>query len=300
MDITFTVDEALEKLQGYYALSNEQLTIFYISLRHSLLSPIAGMRVDVEEVQHKLQERSLEGIIEDITQYCDTVDTILNQIRLRDVKPEALEKYKTSLIILSDTLSKLAEIQGNEAIKRHLASAQSLGRAAIFAGIRLFGKPPETYYLRADLNIFEALHSALLEQQGITLNVTVRREYEFQTAADYLTHVIAPLVYNARDHAFKGREKANITITSAKDDAYVYVRVEDNGNGIPAEYQQRIFDKGFTTRAIQEGHGIGLWAARQYAEQHDAVLELETSTPGKTVFVLKITQKRHLLYARLL
>lgn len=67
----------------------------------------------------------------------------------------------------------------------------------------------------------------------------------------------------------------------------VWVRVTDNGRGIPPNQQKRVFNPGFTTK--KRGWGLGLTLAKRIVEEyHKGRLVLEESMPNvRTVF--KIT-----------
>jgi signal transduction histidine kinase len=62
--------------------------------------------------------------------------------------------------------------------------------------------------------------------------------------------------------------------------------VEDDGPGIPAEHQERIFDRFYRIEGdVASGSGLGLAIARELAGCMDGELHLD-SRPGKTVFTL--------------
>ena len=67
--------------------------------------------------------------------------------------------------------------------------------------------------------------------------------------------------------------------------------VIDNGPGIPARMQEKIFYPMVTGRA--DGTGLGLSIAQSMVNQHGGIIEF-TSEPGKTVFTiylpLEVTQ----------
>ena len=66
----------------------------------------------------------------------------------------------------------------------------------------------------------------------------------------------------------------------------------DDGPGIPAEFQARVFDRFFrvdparsrTETTATSGAGLGLAIARRIAEMHSGRLDLVNSKPGHTDF----------------
>ena len=61
------------------------------------------------------------------------------------------------------------------------------------------------------------------------------------------------------------------------------VKITDNGPGIPADIQAKIFDPYFTTKDQGQGSGLGLGIARQIVERHRGEIRV-TSRPGATSF----------------
>ena len=57
------------------------------------------------------------------------------------------------------------------------------------------------------------------------------------------------------------------------------MKIEDNGCGIPAEIQKKVFDPFFTTR--KKGLGLGLAISKGIIEQHGGSIELFSAGPGK-------------------
>ncbi|MCS6915783.1 MAG: ATP-binding protein [Myxococcales bacterium] len=58
------------------------------------------------------------------------------------------------------------------------------------------------------------------------------------------------------------------------DEEHILVRVRDEGPGIPAEDQERIFDAFYTTRPPGEGTGLGLYLSRQIVDAHGGALRV--------------------------
>ncbi|RFP63103.1 MAG: PAS domain S-box protein [Limnothrix sp. CACIAM 69d] len=90
------------------------------------------------------------------------------------------------------------------------------------------------------------------------------------------------------DEAAQGRSfkelEANpqqITISTVLIDQQVQISIRDNGKGMNAEVQSRIFDHLFTTKSVGKGTGLGLAIAQQIVvDKHSGSLTVE-SEPGQ-------------------
>lgn len=60
----------------------------------------------------------------------------------------------------------------------------------------------------------------------------------------------------------------------------VTIHVRDNGNGIPAEILEKIFQPFFTTKPTSEGTGLGLSLSYDIVQARSGKLTVETN-PGK-------------------
>jgi signal transduction histidine kinase len=79
-----------------------------------------------------------------------------------------------------------------------------------------------------------------------------------------------------------------VTVRVAAEDGAVVVDVIDNGPGIPAELQDRVWEPFFTTKDVGRGTGLGLDIARRIVvDQHGGQISL-SSTPGDTHFTVRL------------
>ncbi len=66
------------------------------------------------------------------------------------------------------------------------------------------------------------------------------------------------------------------------------LRVEDGGQGVPADQQERVFVRFSRLEGARaSGTGLGLAIARELAERMGGAVELD-SRPGHTVFTLRL------------
>jgi signal transduction histidine kinase/DNA-binding NarL/FixJ family response regulator len=99
--------------------------------------------------------------------------------------------------------------------------------------------------------------------------------------ARQIEQVFNNLVKNAWE-ALDGRPDAKIWIDARCDSnpALLLITVKDNGPGIPAEIQEKIWVSFFTTKAERGGTGLGLSACMQIVDQNHGKIWLQ-SEPGK-------------------
>ncbi len=75
----------------------------------------------------------------------------------------------------------------------------------------------------------------------------------------------------------------------APPELHVWLRVADNGNGVPADVREKIFDPFFTTKPVGVGTGLGLAVSRSLAREHGGDLALEAPAQGTgACFVLSL------------
>lgn len=115
--------------------------------------------------------------------------------------------------------------------------------------------------------------------------------------ATQLHQVLLNLCVNARDAMKQGG-----TLTLAIDDmapealsgevagplpvAFVCIRVEDTGHGIPPEVLDRIFDPFFTTKGPDAGTGLGLSTALGIVRSHGGALRVASTPDTGTSFTV--------------
>ncbi|WP_427156956.1 AAA family ATPase [Aliinostoc sp. HNIBRCY26] len=80
-----------------------------------------------------------------------------------------------------------------------------------------------------------------------------------------------------------------ITITTSMADKYAKISITDNGKGMSAEIQQKIFDHLFTTKAVGKGTGLGLAIAKQIVEDtHCGKLTCHSVVSKCTEFLIQL------------
>jgi two-component system NtrC family sensor kinase len=80
-----------------------------------------------------------------------------------------------------------------------------------------------------------------------------------------------------------------LTVTTRNLGEAVEVRIRDNGNGIPPEVRDRIFNPFFTTKPTGQGTGLGLSISHDIVvQQHHGHLEVDSEPGAFTEFVVQL------------
>jgi signal transduction histidine kinase len=121
-----------------------------------------------------------------------------------------------------------------------------------------------------------------LAQQGFRLNTSVDDGLPpIKADADGLQQAILNLLTNAMKYSGDSRE---IELRLRRVRGMASIEVTDHGIGIPADEQERIFDKFYrvSTRENQllPGTGLGLTLVRHVVDAHGGVVKVE-SAPGR-------------------
>jgi two-component system sensor histidine kinase HydH len=142
-----------------------------------------------------------------------------------------------------------------------------------------FARPPTMKPMAVDIRRFleELLEfqQPEFESRGIDV-VQDFPEDLYPVAVDrhQFAQVIRNLLSNACDAI---GEKGTITVGARQTDAYVEVSVADNGGGVPAEDEERIFNVFYTGR--ESGTGLGLAIASRIIDEHGGSIGLD-NRPG--------------------
>lgn len=118
------------------------------------------------------------------------------------------------------------------------------------------------------------------EASGVTLTLNGSC-----AALNAIPQLVQGIIYNLCDNAIKYNHKGGrVSVSVTKDEQSVFLKVSDTGIGIPAEHQQRIFERFYRVDKSHSkeigGTGLGLSIVKHAARIHDATIDLQ-STPGE-------------------
>jgi hypothetical protein len=200
------------------------------------------------------------------------VDAELNSI-LTDANGNVLFQLMISLLSVKQSFSLLD-------------SAKSRTRYLLTTLKNYTNKLPDNFTEKFDLKTSIETAIVLLKHRLKGCNFSFN--YDAQCIIDgniqHIIHVWINIIANAVE-ATEG--KGTIAVKVVNDNGWTLVTIQDNGPGIPAEIQNRIFEPYFTTKKAQGGTGIGLDICKNILAKMGGNIAL-TSETGKTIFYIKI------------
>ena len=79
-----------------------------------------------------------------------------------------------------------------------------------------------------------------------------------------------------------------VTVSTKKLNDKVQITVADNGNGIPQNIVDKIFQPFFTTKPTGEGTGLGLSLAYDIVKAHGGEIKLQSRDNEGSTFIISI------------
>jgi len=109
--------------------------------------------------------------------------------------------------------------------------------------------------------------------------------------SNQLEQVFCNLINNSLDFIKPAEGKIQITIEEIlKNKKLTSYRLthQDNGSGIPLEYQDKIFSPFFTTKEKDQGTGLGLFIVKNIISNHKGSITLEPNHSNGAYFVIDL------------
>ncbi|NOZ07492.1 MAG: HAMP domain-containing histidine kinase [FCB group bacterium] len=185
---------------------------------------------------------------------------------------ERLEyKYKTA----PDTVHELIP-RSIEVIKEEIANLKKLT-----VSFSQFAKLPDLEFANFKLN--KLLREVIIpyeEKADIQLDLDPEVDKIYGDRFQFKV-VIVNLIQNAIQACDNNPE---IIISTKDTPQTVFIRIRDNGKGIPPDDVEKIFEPYYSKK--KKGTGLGLAIVRKIVEQHSGTISVESSGTEGTVFVL--------------
>ncbi len=137
-----------------------------------------------------------------------------------------------------------------------------------------------------------------------SFNIAIKKNYDeaagkLEVVPQDLSRVFLNMVNNACYAAFQRQKTIEkdfspvISVSTKNFEDQIEIRIRDNGNGIPREIRDKIFNPFFTTKPTGQGTGLGLSISHDIiVQQHLGKIEVETEEGQFTEFVVRLPKNR--------
>lgn len=258
-------------------------------LTGKLVEPIEKMAANIVMVDE-------ETVYEEIRPFITTIKeqhvNILNNAQMRqEFTANVSHELKTPLTAISGYAELIGNgMAGEDDTKRFAKEIyQNANRLQVLINdiINLSELDSEDFtidYEQVDLHDLAANCLAALELQASKQDITLKLTGESCVITSSKT-LMDELLYNLCSNAVRyNRHGGTVTVTTGSRDGRKYLVVEDTGIGIPAEHQQRVFERFYRVDKSRSkstgGTGLGLAIVKHIVAQHDAQITL-SSEEGK-------------------
>jgi signal transduction histidine kinase len=125
-----------------------------------------------------------------------------------------------------------------------------------------------------------AVRDRTSHEAGVPVEITTPHSGAYVVGDERaLRQMVRNLLGNALAHA-----RRRIAVTVEAEARSIVLAIEDDGEGVPPELRERVFDRFFKARPDSPGSGLGLAICRHIAKRHGGTLTLE----GRARFVVRL------------
>jgi two-component system, OmpR family, sensor kinase len=273
-----------------------------------LLAPVGRLSETAQEISATdLSRRLPETGNDDITALTRTVNGMLVRLEeafvgQRQFLDDAGHELRTPLTVLRGHLELLDQGDPQDVAETRALLLDELDRMSRLVGdLILLAKTGRPDFLEVGPVSLEPLTDTVLAKaRGLG-----DRAWVHDGACDdivpmdeqRITQAVLALADNAVKHTGLGDQ---IAIGSSCADGWARIWVRDTGPGVPAEDQQRIFERFARSQVASddEGFGLGLSIVGAIAEAHGGTVTVEDAVPTGACFVIRLPREPDLTGAR--
>lgn len=140
-------------------------------------------------------------------------------------------------------------------------------------------------------SVARAIHAVSTHPDFHSIAIRVHREGDADAWFDArkMERVFQNLIRNACEAVSPDHGKVDVYIRAEKE--VLFVKVEDNGRGIPDIVRERLFEP-FVSQGKENGTGLGLTIVQKIVQDHGGLVVVESTSATGTTFVIELPRSR--------
>jgi signal transduction histidine kinase len=135
----------------------------------------------------------------------------------------------------------------------------------------------------------QAAENVRLNKKGVKIETDIQPDIVMQLDPLGFTSAVINLLENAVKYSPEG---STVKVSLKQKDTTVFLKVEDQGCGIPEEEHEKVFEKFYrignedTRRA--KGTGLGLYIVKRFVDIYKGSISINNNLPCGTIFEIKL------------
>ena len=235
-----------------------------------------------------------------VNNFSEVNKEMLEELKAERLKPKAERDEQTESEIIEDVIG------NSEKINHHGKRADAIVKGMLQHSQSSSGiKEPTDINKLADEYLRLSYHG--LRAKDNTFNATLKTNFDDSIGnINIIPQDIGRVLLNLFNNAFYATNQKQkdlqesekyeplVTVTTRKlgsplgDGGKISIHVSDNGNGIPQNIVDKIFQPFFTTKPTGQGTGLGLSLAYDIVKAHGGELKVETREGEETTFIVTL------------
>jgi len=228
----------------------------------------------------------------------------MSQELIDELKVEFKNNNKEEVLEIAETLK-----QNLKKINQHGKRADSIVKGMLLHSRGTSGEKVLTNINDLlDQYVMLAYHG--VRAQNKEFNITIEKDYDsslekINVVPQDISRVFLNLVNNACYAANEKKQKSGnefaplLSVSTKNLQDKVEIRIRDNGNGIPAEIRDKLFNPFFTTKPTGEGTGLGLSLSYDIVvKQHSGEIKFESEEGEYTEFIIALLKNNLLKHEK--
>jgi signal transduction histidine kinase len=126
------------------------------------------------------------------------------------------------------------------------------------------------------------------EAKKINFEIYINEHVRVESDRDRWKMIISNLLVNAIKYHDATKQNQFIKVTTRKENGYLYLITEDNGQGIKKEFQERLFEMFYRATTNSEGTGLGLFLVKKVVDSMKGTIHIESEFTVGTKVIIKV------------
>ena len=281
-----------------------------------MISEYRALRASVIRLWTKVQGELAPGDVEDLTRFNEAIDQSLAESITRYTQDLDQSKEMFLAILGHDLRTPLGAVitsakfmletgeleEPNLTLTSRIVSSSSrmnhmVGALLDFTRSRLGGSIPVTpAKMSMGKVVHDVVHEIAAAHPDRTIRVSARGSFEGNWDSARMSQVLTNLIGNALEH---GSRQADVTVDVAGDDKEVAIAIHNDGDPIPTERLNGLFNpmKAKTSTGAAAGTGasgnlgLGLYIAERIVNAHKGKIDVASEQDGGTTFTVRLPRR---------